>query len=211
MQQTKLVLQTDLNTVPLTSLLPLANQVEGRQCFQSCLTVILSMGRGIPCDHLSMMHWTSPYKDPPPPPRHVQTCSTWTSLYRDLPTVDNSHSWQAGDSHPTGMRSCYIFINADTITWQYPASVALLLMFLNDHYKIIKFNKFLHINWSWTTDWVLLTCVTRILVEAGSQWVTVISIGQWFPVIVSRFSSPWGKYVWASCSYKTASTSLVLS
>ena len=61
--------------VPLTSLLPPTNQVEGRQCFQSCLTVILSMGRGIPCDNLSMMHWTPPYKDPP-----SQTCSNLFNL-----------------------------------------------------------------------------------------------------------------------------------
>ena len=35
-----------------------------------------------------------------PPPRHVQTCSTWTSLYRDLPrhvetsSLWGTHGWQ---------------------------------------------------------------------------------------------------------------------
>ena len=148
--------------LPLTSLLPPANQIEGRLCFQSCLSVILSGGRS----HVTITHDALylTIQGPPPSLRHVQLgphCKG-TSLLWTTHTVASGRFasyWNAFLLH---------FINADTITWQYPASAALLLMFLNDHDKIIKFNKFLCINWSWTTDWVLLTCVTRILVEAGS-------------------------------------------
>ena len=49
----------------------------------------------------------------PSPLKHVQTCLTWISLYRD-PTghiqtcpLLSMYAWQAGVWHPTGMLSCY--------------------------------------------------------------------------------------------------------
>ena len=98
--------------------------------------------------------------------------------------VVKGHAWRRGCAWwRGGVRG----IRRDTINKR---AVRILLECI-----LVKFNKFLHINWSWTTSWAPLTCVTQIFVGAGSQRVTVISIGQWFPVIVSRFSSPWERYV----------------
>ena len=62
----------------------------------SCLSIIMSaQGGGVPMWLLPMMHQTWPYKDPLVPlprtgtPRHVQTCSTWTSLYPLPQTCSN--------------------------------------------------------------------------------------------------------------------------
>ena len=58
----------------ISSSLPYANEVVGRQGFQLCVSVYLSTRRG---SHLTFTHDART-----PPPGHVQTCSTWTSLYR---------------------------------------------------------------------------------------------------------------------------------
>ena len=66
---------------------------------------------------------------PAPHPKHFQTCSTWTSLRRDHPSIQGvppssdiwwilnnnnnntlflrMYSWQAGGSHPIEMLSCH--------------------------------------------------------------------------------------------------------
>ena len=71
-----------------------------------------------------------PVQDPPPymapaaislciwlwSPEHVQTYSTWSSLYRDssryvkTSSLWSTYNWQAGSWHPTGMLSCSTFV-----------------------------------------------------------------------------------------------------
>ena len=86
-------------------LLPSVNEVAGRLCFQSCLSVILSY------------HTTYPALVPPcstlapAPQRYVQTCSTWTSLQNAPLHVQtcsfwSTYGWQTGSWYPTGMLSC---------------------------------------------------------------------------------------------------------
>ena len=81
---------------------------------------------GIPCDHY-------PWCIGPHHPGHVQTCSTWTSLYREAsnPTLCpwtpspgptpghvqtcslwSRYDWKVGGWHPTGMLSWFIFSRA---------------------------------------------------------------------------------------------------
>ena len=89
-------------------LLPPANEVVGRSCSQSCLSVCLSVHgeEGVPMWPLSMMHWT--YRDhsgmfklvqlgphctgtlpsgPEPIPGLTKTCSIRSSIYMDLPCI----------------------------------------------------------------------------------------------------------------------------
>ena len=60
--------------------LPPAIEVAGRWCFQSY--VCRSVGTS-PCDHCQWYHWS--VTGHVETPRHVQTCSTWTSPYRNIP------------------------------------------------------------------------------------------------------------------------------
>ena len=63
-------------------LLP-TNEVAGRECFRSYLSVCLSTGVGVPMWPLLMLPWTLPYRDPfpslqgplaPPPPLYRDPC-----------------------------------------------------------------------------------------------------------------------------------------
>ena len=51
--------------VRLIIFLPSANKVAGKQCFQSCVSVSLSVHRGSPTQTLSMVLWTSLYRTAP--------------------------------------------------------------------------------------------------------------------------------------------------
>ena len=82
----------------ITDLLPPANEVAARYCFQSCLSVCSWVGgswipiqdqwpprvHGLdlayPLQGLDSHVFTGPQ---PPPPKHFQTCSTWATLSRD--------------------------------------------------------------------------------------------------------------------------------
>ena len=54
------------------------------------------------------------YRAPPPPPRHVQTCLSWTSRYTPPPkpcsnlfSIWGEDCWRVGSWHLTEMPSCY--------------------------------------------------------------------------------------------------------
>ena len=87
-----------------------------------CLTICLSTWGGV--SHVTITDkcigphytgtppiWDLTVQESPPPAlavhRHVQTCSTWTSLYKDnLPQcwhLMNTYGGQAGGTHPSGM------------------------------------------------------------------------------------------------------------
>ena len=83
----------------------------GKLMFQSCLSVILSIGRGVPCDHYPWCIGTrcpGPLPWPQPPPRTwvstVQVPLPWLVLtsggYRSI------YGWQAVGMHPTATLSC---------------------------------------------------------------------------------------------------------
>ena len=98
-----------------------------------CLSLILSRG-GVPCDHYPWCigpHDTiTPHAPLQPHPKYIQTCSTWTSLYKDtfwsrwrsvqicslvepqckhmVATEAITYGRQADGTHPIGMLSCLL-------------------------------------------------------------------------------------------------------
>ena len=81
--------------------LPPANEVAERLCFQLCLPIsqlfcpqgtgshvtmgLTAQGHPPPCSQKLAPHCTETPSAPALPPRHVETCSNWTSLYRESP------------------------------------------------------------------------------------------------------------------------------
>ena len=120
--------------------LPPANRVA--KVMFSVLSVVLSVHRG---PHVTITHgaldWTPTFREHSPldmfkfvqlghhciaprdgSSRHVQTCSTWTSLYSTqrwlLQTCSNlfiMKNWQVGGRHPTGMLSCTLKFHTGTL------------------------------------------------------------------------------------------------
>ena len=111
------------------------------ECILVCNVLVVfvshSIHRGKVCPvwPLPMMHWNSPHRDRPHPSsghslsRHVQTSSTWTSLYRGAPVPGNvqtfslwsTYSWKAGSWHPIGMLSSFsYFCSHLDVGWSFP-------------------------------------------------------------------------------------------
>ena len=80
--------------------------------FHRSLSDILVRGSHVTTTHdaLNLTIQGPPPKNPSPP-GHVQTCSTWTSMYREPPlpkyvqtcSLWSMYSWQVTGWHPTGM------------------------------------------------------------------------------------------------------------
>ena len=68
------------------TLLPPANKAAIRWYLQSCRSVIVSVHIGFICDHYPLC--IEP-QNTWPLPGHIQTFSTWTSLYRESPDMLN--------------------------------------------------------------------------------------------------------------------------
>ena len=103
----------------LKSILPPADEVAERDVFSRvCMSISLSTVES----HVTISHDALDLTiQVPPQPRsttypslqgprhgHVQTCSSYTSFYRDTPppTLWKVYGWQAGSWHPSGMLSC---------------------------------------------------------------------------------------------------------
>ena len=131
--------RVSLHVTSQLCLLPPANKVAGRSCFESCLSIILTLG--VPYDHfpwcidiiiqgphalprqLQCPLHRVPALPPPPPNRFklVKLGPDWTGTptpgHDQTCSLWNTCSWQMGSLHPTRMLSCLLEVKTLIFYW----------------------------------------------------------------------------------------------